>query len=72
MKCKYGKDNMILDKEECMWRCSHCGYERFAEKTFYNAMKKEALKYKNKEKFVKSYAECVQEIVAKAWDKKND
>lgn len=69
MKCKNGNDNMYLNKEECMWRCSHCGYEKFAPRTFYNAMKLEAIDHKDKQKFVKSYAKCVQSIVARAWDK---
>jgi len=72
MKCKYGNDNMFFNKDECMWHCSHCGYEKFAPRAFYNAMKIEAKKYKNKEKFVKTYAKCVQEIVARAWEKSNN
>jgi len=71
MKCKYGNDNMILDKEECFWYCPHCGYEKFAPRTFYNAMKTEAKNYKSKEEFVKSYADCVSDLVGRAWDKTN-
>jgi len=69
MKCKYGKDNMVLNKNECMWHCPHCGYEKFAPRTFYNAMKIEARNYKSKEKFMSSYAKCVQNLVARAWEK---
>ena len=53
MKCKYGNDNMILNKDECLWHCAHCGYEKFATKTFYNAMKLQAKYHKDKNEFVK-------------------
>jgi len=69
MKCKNGRDNMVLNRDECMWFCPHCGYEKFATRTFYNAMKIEARNYKSKEEFVNSYAKCVQDLVARAWEK---
>jgi DNA-directed RNA polymerase subunit M/transcription elongation factor TFIIS len=69
MKCKNGNDNMYLNKDECMWHCPHCGYEKFAPRTFYNAMKIQAKNETNKEKFVKDYDKCVQSIVERAWDK---
>ena len=42
MKCKYGKDNMVLSKDEFLWHCPHCGYEKFAPRSAYNFLKKEA------------------------------
>ena len=69
MKCKYGNDNMVLNKDECLWHCSHCGYEKFAIRSFYNVMKNEAKNYKSKEEFVKGYDDCVSGLVARAWDR---
>ena len=71
MKCKNGKDNMYLNTDECMWNCPHCGYEKFAPRTFYNAMKLQAKNYKSKEDFVSAFDDCVKELVARAWDKAN-
>ena len=69
MKCKYGNQNMYLNEDECIWHCSHCGYEKFAIRSFYNAMKKEAKNYSTKNKFIAAYDKSVSEIISKAWDK---
>ena len=69
MKCKNGKDNMWLNEDECMWHCPHCGYEKFARRRFFNEMVKQAKDYKSKEEFVSTFAECVSDIISRAWDK---
>ncbi len=72
MRCKYGKDNMVLNEDECIWRCYHCGYEKFATRRFYNEMLKQAKKYNTKKDFIKEYDSCVSKIISRAWDKINN
>lgn len=67
MKC-HGQ-TMYLNKDEFLWSCSHCGRERFAVRSAYNYLKKEAMKYKNKEKFINNWIPSIKLLAERAWNK---
>jgi hypothetical protein len=74
MKCKYGNDNMVLSKDEYIWHCPHCGYEKFATRSAYNELKREAQNFTgNLQEFLDRYTgdDCVQILATRAWSKTN-
>lgn len=70
MKCPKGNDNMIFYSDEYLWECPHCGYYKFAWRSAYNQLKKEAQTYKgNLQNFLDDHVETVRELAIKAWSK---
>jgi len=74
MKCKYGDDNMILSKDEFLWHCPHCGYEKFATRSAYNCIKTEAKKaIKSNEitcgNFIEHWNNDLRDMAFRAWGK---
>lgn len=72
MKCKYGNDTMVLSKDEYLWYCPHCGYEKFAVRSAYNQLKKEARIFEGDlQSFLNSHVDSVRELAIRAWSKTN-
>lgn len=64
---------MILNKEEFLWYCPHCGNEKFAWRSAYNFLKSEASKHigMNKKDFSDRYISSVRDLAERAWEKVN-
>lgn len=63
---------MILDREEFIWHCPHCGYTKFAKRSAYNQLKKEAQSYKgNLQEFLDDHIPLVRELAILAWSRTN-
>ena len=73
MKCKYGNDNMVLCRDEYIWHCPHCGYEKFAKRSAYNDLVVIAKKYieqgRTLESFKNTYYDNLREPAIRAWSK---
>lgn len=70
MKC-HGQ-TMVLNTEEFIWSCRHCYRERFAVRSAYNFLKKEAGNYKNKKKFIAKWVHWIQPLAERAWNKSKE
>lgn len=72
MKCKYGNDIMVLNEDEYLWYCPHCGYEKFASRSAYNQLKKEAQTFNgNLTDFLDNHIDSVRDMAMRAWSRTN-